>query len=499
MDFCWSPIDSIFALFVPEQGGGNQPARFLKNLHLKTASIVVDNGYDSFHIVAIQGHLASRVSHNAVWTRSISNEVVNLCQVLVYMYSLLNLSGAVGFKYDLPLLDRDSRFSLWQVKMRALLAQMDLDDALLGHDKMPSSWTDDDKKRKDRKALSHIHLHLSNNILQEVLTEKTAAALWLKLEQICMTKDLTSKMLLKQKLFSHKLQGGSMMDHLQRCHIIHRDTLTLEEVYEALHAKEKMKHMVSSEGSSSQAEEGHDISECFKLKNKEKKAGTFKPKTNPNDDEKATFVADENSEGEVLVAYVESFHELIHDENMELGPSRGSVHKSSHNDGFDHDDRRRDNLALVQTLREKRFYIKSIVKKHPSSISNTQLSRIPVKRHSSVEWEPDKEKKAGTFKPKTNPNDDEKATFVADENSEGEVLVAYVELGSVLMGDNAHHTKFLRNVVPSHSYNTPVTVESLKVTKALYCDEEEADNKMRGNLYHTSWYYYNSEAGLIEL
>ncbi|GJU84034.1 retrotransposon protein, putative, ty1-copia subclass [Tanacetum coccineum] len=242
-----------------------------------------------------------------------------------------------SFKYDLPLLDRDSRFSLWQVKMRALLAQMDLDDALLGHDKMPSSWTDDDKKQKDRKALSHIHLHLSNNILQEVLTKKTAAALWLKLEQICMTKDLTSKMLLKQKLFSYKLQeGGSMMDHLQvfkeivsdlqsmeikydsedlgliilcslpssysnfRDTILYsRDTLTLEEVYEALHAKEKMKYMVSSEGSSSQAEgliihgrqhdkntngnqrgrnSGHDIFECFKLKNKENKAG----KTNPN-------------------------------------------------------------------------------------------------------------------------------------------------------------------------------------------------------------------------
>nr|GEW23866.1 eukaryotic translation initiation factor 3 subunit B-like [Tanacetum cinerariifolium] len=27
MDFCWSPTDPIFALFVPEQGGGNQPAR----------------------------------------------------------------------------------------------------------------------------------------------------------------------------------------------------------------------------------------------------------------------------------------------------------------------------------------------------------------------------------------------------------------------------------------------------------------------------------------
>jgi hypothetical protein len=32
-------------------------------------------------------------------------------------------------KYDLPLLDWDTRFSLWQVKMRAVLSQTDLDDA----------------------------------------------------------------------------------------------------------------------------------------------------------------------------------------------------------------------------------------------------------------------------------------------------------------------------------------------------------------------------------
>lgn len=118
-------------------------------------------------------------------------------------------------KYDLPLLDRDTRFSLWQVKMRAVLAQMDLDDALFGRDKMPAAWSDEEKERKDRKALSQIHLHLSNNILQEVLKETTAASLWLKLEQICMTKDLTSKMHIKQKLFSLKMQeGGSLLDHL---------------------------------------------------------------------------------------------------------------------------------------------------------------------------------------------------------------------------------------------------------------------------------------------
>jgi hypothetical protein len=44
---------------------------------------------------------------------------------------------------------------------------------------------------------------------------KTAAALWLKLESICMSKDLTSRMHMKMKLYTHKLQqGGSMSTHL---------------------------------------------------------------------------------------------------------------------------------------------------------------------------------------------------------------------------------------------------------------------------------------------
>jgi hypothetical protein len=68
-------------------------------------------------------------------------------------------------KYDLPLLDWDTRFSLWQVKMRVVLSQIDLDDALDGFGKKDvKTWTDEER-RKDRKALSHIHLHLSNNIL----------------------------------------------------------------------------------------------------------------------------------------------------------------------------------------------------------------------------------------------------------------------------------------------------------------------------------------------
>ena len=74
---------------------------------------------------------------------------------------------------------------------------MDMDEALLGLEKMPSSLTKEEKERKDRKALSQIHLHLSNQIMQDVLKEKTVDALWLKLEELCMTKSLTSKFHLK--------------------------------------------------------------------------------------------------------------------------------------------------------------------------------------------------------------------------------------------------------------------------------------------------------------
>ena len=196
-------------------------------------------------------------------------------------------------KFDLLLLDYKTRFSLWQVKMRAVLSQThDLDEALnkFGN-KATVDWTEDEK-RKDRKALSLIQLHLSNDILQECLQEKNAAALWLKLESICMSKDLTSKMHMKMKLFTLKMEeGGSVLSHISvfkeivadlksmevkyededlglllLCSLpssfasfrdtilLSRDELTVSEVYEALQSREKMKGMVHSEGSSSKGD-----------------------------------------------------------------------------------------------------------------------------------------------------------------------------------------------------------------------------------------------------
>jgi hypothetical protein len=45
-----------------------------------------------------------------------------------------------SLKFDLPQLDYTTRFSLWQVKMRAILTQTsDLDDALDGFGKKPAA------------------------------------------------------------------------------------------------------------------------------------------------------------------------------------------------------------------------------------------------------------------------------------------------------------------------------------------------------------------------
>ena len=90
---------------------------------------------------------------------------------------------STSVKFDLPLLDYNTRFSLWQVKMRGILAHNhDYDEALdkFGN-KRKADWTPEEI-RKDQKALALIQLHLSNDILQEVLEEKIAAELWLKLD-----------------------------------------------------------------------------------------------------------------------------------------------------------------------------------------------------------------------------------------------------------------------------------------------------------------------------
>src|SRR6266498_849071 len=77
--------------------------------------------------------------------------------------------------------------------------------------------------------------------------------------------------------------------------------------------------------------DNHDISECYKLKNKEKRNGTYKAKGKFDEEGKASIAAnDSNSDGEILVAFAgcaSSSDEWILD-------TAASFHIGQHGDWF---------------------------------------------------------------------------------------------------------------------------------------------------------------------
>ncbi|KAG8472988.1 hypothetical protein CXB51_034943 [Gossypium anomalum] len=260
-----------------------------------------------------------------------------------------------SLKYEILPLDRNTKFVLWQIKMQSVLVQMDLEDALLGIDKMPTTLIDEEKKRKDRKALTQLHLHLSNKILQDVMKEKIAAALWKRLEQICMSKTLTSKLHMKQRLYAHRLEEGvSVHEHLTvfkkilsnleamevqydkedlglillcslppsystfRDTILYsRESLTVDENIDNDRGRtQEQNPRGKSKGRSKSSNRGktcnfckkkrHIKSECYKLQNKIKREAANQKGKQPENFDEADVVED-YSDGELLVTSVNDF------------------------------------------------------------------------------------------------------------------------------------------------------------------------------------------------
>lgn len=89
-------------------------------------------------------------------------------------------------------------FSLWQIKMKALLKQQGLWAPLSGK-KVELVTTE--MEVIEEKAYSTILLCLADEIIIEVSGVDAAADLWSKLESLYMTKSLTKKLLLKQRFF----------------------------------------------------------------------------------------------------------------------------------------------------------------------------------------------------------------------------------------------------------------------------------------------------------
>ncbi|GJW39229.1 hypothetical protein Tco_0065074 [Tanacetum coccineum] len=120
-----------------------------------------------------------------------------------------------------------SNFSLWRIKIRALLKQQGIWAPISG--KKPADMTDANYNLQEEKAHSTILLCLSDEVLDEVGDEETAAGVWKKLETIYMAKSLTNKLLLKQRLFSLRMkEGTSLKEHLDALNSILMDLKNVE-------------------------------------------------------------------------------------------------------------------------------------------------------------------------------------------------------------------------------------------------------------------------------
>ncbi|KAG8477522.1 hypothetical protein CXB51_031082 [Gossypium anomalum] len=248
-----------------------------------------------------------------------------------------------SLKYEIPLLDRNTRFALQQIKMQAVLAQMDLEDTLLGIDKMPSTLTGEEKKRKDRKALTQLHLHLSNEILQDVMKEKTTAEGASVHEHLTVFKEILSNLEAIEVQYDKEDLGLILLCSLPSSYSTFRDTvlyscesLTVDKVYDSLTSYDKMKHIVvkpdsqresliarerqdqnadndrgrtqernpsgKSKGRSKSSnrgktcnfckKKGHIKSECYKLQNKIKREAANQKEKQPENFGKADVVED---------------------------------------------------------------------------------------------------------------------------------------------------------------------------------------------------------------
>ncbi|KAK3039215.1 hypothetical protein RJ639_027919 [Escallonia herrerae] len=98
--------------------------------------------------------------------------------------------------------------------MRAVLIQQGLLKTLKGNQGLPETMSVDEKEDILKRARSALILCLADNVLRKGFQEMTVAGLWLRFENLYMTKPLTNCLHLKQRLYTlQRKEGTSINDH----------------------------------------------------------------------------------------------------------------------------------------------------------------------------------------------------------------------------------------------------------------------------------------------
>lgn len=118
--------------------------------------------------------------------------------------------------FDLDKFDSNEDFSLWKEKLIVVLIHQNLDGALIGETKLgekkKSEETSEDTKVMMKKARYAIVMHLSNNVLRQVIGEESPAGMWSKLEQLYMTKTTSNKIYLKGKFYRFTMDSTKTLN-----------------------------------------------------------------------------------------------------------------------------------------------------------------------------------------------------------------------------------------------------------------------------------------------
>src|SRR3954467_5028242 len=111
-------------------------------------------------------------------------------------------------KYEVPKFDGGTSFSLWKIRMRSSLMLQGLWKTV----EEKFSWVSEESKVKlQERALSAIFMSVTDNVLREIATEKTASDAWKRLEELYSEKSLTDRIYLKKQLYNLRMDEGTLL------------------------------------------------------------------------------------------------------------------------------------------------------------------------------------------------------------------------------------------------------------------------------------------------
>ena len=120
--------------------------------------------------------------------------------------------GSVG-KFEISRFNGTCNFALWQRRVKDLLTRQGMLKAL--KEKKPDSLKDDEWEEMQEKAASMIQLFLTNEVIYHVIDLKSSQEIWTQLEKRYMSKSLSSKLYLKQRLYGLKMvESSDLMKHV---------------------------------------------------------------------------------------------------------------------------------------------------------------------------------------------------------------------------------------------------------------------------------------------